>query len=214
MPLIIFVWTTEFISVEAKPCCCKTFFLYLSASINGVSLSVLPYWDITFFRLIYFQYWNSRHIGFFIESLPFWNVRYIEMTAILMGGHIVFRSYCNLFSKRYLFCLVILSLMITVNLCRSDNTLTWIAYFIISVMWCSSFKTCIVNALVFVYIYRLGIVLSFDLWVDGKTSWWLLKDLYSILVFVTGANGALVISGVARIRTRLRPSATRKGMLG
>ena len=50
--------------------------------------------------------------------------------------------------------------------------------------WCSS-------------IYRLGIVISVDIWFDGKTPWWLLKDPYSVLVFVTGPSlGANVASRV------------------
>ena len=57
-------------------------------------------------------------------------VRHFEMSAILecppswMGGHIVLWSYCKLFSKRNLCCLVILLLKITVNLSRSDNAFT------------------------------------------------------------------------------------------
>ena len=42
-------------------------------------------------------------------------------------------------------------------------------------------------------IYRLGIVISVDIWFDGKTPWWVFKDLYPALVFVTGASRALVI---------------------
>ena len=128
--------------------------------------------EISFFRLKYLQYWNSRHIGFFVESPPFWNVRHIEMSAILDGRPYCFWSYCNLFSKWYLCCLVILLLTITVNLSRSDNDFTWIAYFIISVVWTSSFKL-VLSMPWCSSIYHLGIVISFGIWFDGKPPWWL-----------------------------------------
>ena len=148
--------------------------------------------EISFFRLKYLQYWNSRHIGSLLK------VRHFETSAILkcppswMGGHIVFWSYCNLFSKWYLCCLVILLLTITINLSHSDNAFTWIAYFIISVVWRSSFKH-VLEMPWCSSIYRLGIVISVDIWFDSKTLWWLWKDPYSVLVFVTGASRALVI---------------------
>ena len=41
---------------------------------------------------------------------------------------------------------------------------------------------------IYIYIYRLAIVISFDIWFDGKTPWWLLKDLQSVLVVATGTS--------------------------
>ena len=122
--------------------------------------------------------WNICNIEIPAILVPLLKVRHFEMSAILkcppswMDGHIVFWSYCNLFSKWYLGCLVMLLLQITVNLSHSDNDFTWIVYFIISVVWTSSFK--LVWSMPWCSsIYHLGIVISFGIWFDGKPPWWL-----------------------------------------
>ena len=117
--------------------------------------------------------WNICNIEIPVILISLLKVRHIEMDG---------RPYCYE-------CLVLLLSTITVNLSRSDKVFIWISYFIISVMWRLSFKTCIVNTYRPISsIYRPGTVISFDIWFDGKTPWWLWKDAYSVLVFVTAAS--------------------------
>ena len=169
--------------------------------LRRVNIVCFYWWGVTILIAVLWYLsldWNICNIEIPAILVSLLKVRHFEMSAILkcppywMDGHIVFWSYCNLFSKWYLGCLVMLLLQITVNLSRSDSDFTWIAYFIISVVWTSSFKL-VLSMPWCSSIYHLGIVISFGIWFDGKTPWWLLKVPYSVLVFVTGASRALVI---------------------
>ena len=143
----------------------------MSVSINGVSLFLLPYWDI-FLQIEIFAILKFPPYWFLCWKSAILKCPLIEMSAILDRRPYCFWSYCNLFSKWYLGCLVMLLLTITVNLSRSDNDFTWIAYFIISIVWTSSFKL-VLSMPWCSSIYHLGIVISFGIWFDGKPPWWL-----------------------------------------
>ena len=126
---------------------------------------MLPCWDI-FIQIEIFLISTFSTYCFLCWKSDIWDARHIGMSAILDEQPYDFLVLLKLVSRRYSFSVVTWLLTITVNLSRLNDDLSWIAYFLISVVWRSSFNH-VVSMPLCSSVYSLGTVVSFGRLFNG-----------------------------------------------